>query len=515
MLTSSQLRNKELFSKISDADTAASTIHDGMTIGVSGFTPAGYPKAVPHALAEQVKGGRRCKVNIWSGASVGPEVEEELAAAGAVDMRLPYYAASNKSMRTGINDGTIRYTDIHLSHTAQQVNYNFLGKVDVMIVEAIAVTEDGHLVLTTGVGNTPLLVQNADRVIVELNTAQPAELEGMHDIYIQKKPPYRKPIPILTPRDRVGTPYTICGIDKISHIVETDIADKTRTLQPPNQKSRDIARHLIDFLKYEVQHDRLPKGLLPFQSGVGSIANAVLEGLKNSGFQYLNMYSEILQDAVFDLIDAGVLDFASGCAFTPSQSVLSRFRSDPEKYRSRIVLRPLDITNHPETTRRLGLITINTALEIDIYGNVNSTHIMGTHVMNGIGGSADFTRNGYLTIFTTESTAKEDTISRIVPMCSHIDSTEHDVHVFITEWGVADVRGTSPRDRSRLIINRCAHPLYRDQLMDYVERAERDVGGHVPHLLDEAFSWHTKYRDKGTMYLQGGMEPEQAGEAAS
>ena len=163
------------------------------------------------------------------------------------------------------------------------------------------------------------------------------------------------------------------------------------------------------------------------------------------------MYSEILQDAVFDLIDAGKLDVASGCAFTPSPSVMDRFRGDPERYRRRVILRPLDITNHPEVIRRLGVIAVNTSLEFDIYGNANSTHVLGTQMMNGIGGSGDFMRNGALTIFTTESTAKDDAISRIVPMCSHVDSTEHDIHVLITEWGVADLRGLAPRERPWVI----------------------------------------------------------------
>lgn len=499
MLDSNHLRNPKLFHKIVSADEAASIIQDGMTVGVSGFTPSGYPKMVTLALAEQVRQGRKCRINLWSGASVGPEIEEALAAVGAVARRAPFYAASNKSMRQGINNGSILYTDMHLSHMAQQINYGFLGKVDVAIVEAIAITEDGHLILSCGVGNTPMLVRHAQTVIVELNTAQPRELEGMHDIYIQAKPPYRTYIPIFRPSDRIGTTYVECGLDKIKYIVESDILDKVRNLEPPDEKSEKIAENLIRFLKDEIKAGRVPEQLLPFQSGVGSIANAVFYGLVHSDFQHLTMYSEILQDAVFDLIDAGKMDMASGCAFTPSPSVLERFRAEPEKYRRRIILRPLDITNHPEVIRRLGCITINTAMEIDVYGHVNSTHQLGTHMMNGIGGSADFTRNGYLTIFTTESTAKDDQISRVVPMCSHVDSTEHDVHVFITEWGVADIRGLAPRERSRMIIKNCAHPMYRDQLLAYVERAEKEVGGHTPHLVEEALSWHANFRKNGTM----------------
>jgi len=502
MLNSSQLRNPKLFKKIVTADEAAAFIQDGMHVGVSGFTPAGYPKAVPLALAEQVRQGRKCKINLTSGASVGPEIEEELAAVGAVARRYPYYAGAHKSMKKAINDGSIHYYDMHLSHTAQLINYGFLGEIDVVIVEAIAITEDGHLILTTGVGNTPIMVQNTKNVIVELNTSQSPELEGMHDIYIQAKPPHRTHIPIYKADDRIGTPYVECGLDKIKYIVETDISDKEVKLTPPNKKSQLIAENLIRFLKDEIKAGRIPEGLLPFQSGVGSIANAVLYGFLDSGFKDIIMYSEILQDSVFDLIDAGVLAMASGCAFTTSPNVLERFQADPEKYRKRIILRPLDITNHPEIIRRLGCIAMNTALEVDIYGHENSTHVMGSQVMNGIGGSGDFTRNGYITIFSTESTAKDDQISRIVPMVSHVDSTEHDMQIFVTEWGVADLRGLGPRERSRVIINNCAHPKFRDQLLDYVQRAEKQVGGHEPHLLEEALSWHVNFMKNKTMLLK-------------
>jgi succinyl-CoA:acetate CoA-transferase len=95
------------------------------------------------------------------------------------------------------------------------------------------------------------------------------------------------------------------------------------------------------------------------------------------------------------------------------------------------VLRPQEISNHPEVIRRLGLITINTALECDIYGNVNSTHVGGTHMMNGIGGSGDFARNAHLSVFVTKSIAKNGAISSIVPMVTHVDHTEHDTDIIV------------------------------------------------------------------------------------
>ena len=501
VLTSERLRHPSLFDKLVPADKAAELIQDGMTVGVSGFTPSGYPKAVTMALARAVKAGKKCQVAIWSGASVGSEIEEELASVGAVARRAPYYAASNKHMRTAINQGEICYTDVHLSHMAQQIDYGFLGKIDVAIVEAAAITPEGDLLLGPGVGNTPMFVKHAEKIIVEVNTVQPLELEGMHDIYILQKPPHRREIPIYTAGDRIGVPYVKCGFDRIACIVESDIPDKVRDLVPPDALSEKIAGNLIEFLEYEQKQGRIPARMLPIQSGVGSIANAVLAGLAKSKWENLEMYSEILQDSVFNLIESGKVTCASGCAFTPSPSVMKKFTRDPELYRTSIVLRPLDISNHPEVIRRLGVVALNTPLEFDIYGHANSTHVLGTQMMNGIGGSGDYMRNGYITIFTTDSTAKGGDISRIVPLVSHADHTEHDTMVFITEWGVADVRGLCPRERAKIIINNCAHPDYRSLLRDYVTSAEENYGGHTPHDMSQALSFHSNFIHKGTMKI--------------
>jgi Acetyl-CoA hydrolase len=106
--------------------------------------------------------------------------------------------------------------------------------------------------------------------------------------------------------------------------------------------------------------------------------------------------------------------FASGCSLTITTPVLKSIYENLEFFRDKIVLRPQEMSNSPELARRLGLITINTALEADIFGNVNSTQETGSKMMNGIGGSADFTRSAYISIFTTPSTAKKGNISSIV-----------------------------------------------------------------------------------------------------
>lgn len=499
MLDSTRIRSPKFFDKITSAEKASEFILDGMNVGVSGFTPSGYPKKVTLALAEAIKAGKKCQISLWSGASVGPEIEESLAAVQGIKGRMPYYAASNKSMKTAINKNDIEYLDLHLSHFAQQIDYGFFDTLDVAIVEAVAITDDGKIVLATGVGNTPMFVKHAKKIIIEINTIQPLELEGMHDIFILDKPPFRKEIPIYNVGDRIGSPYLECDFDKVVAVVESDIPDKVRNLELPNAVSEKIAANLVEFLENEKKIGRLPKDNLPFQSGVGSIANAVLMGLEQSKFENIEMYSEILQDSVFKLIKQGKVKFASGCAFTPSPTVLNMFKKDPDLYRKSIVLRPLDISNSPEVIRRLGVIALNTPLEFDIYGNANSTHTMGTHMMNGIGGSGDYMRNGFITIFATESTAKNGDVSRIVPMVSHSDHTEHDNMIFVTEFGVADTRGLIPTKRARLIINNCAHPDYRSLLTEYLERAEKIYGGHMPQDLEHVFDMHVRFNKTGSM----------------
>ena len=245
---------------------------------------------------------------------------------------------------------------------------------------------------------------------------------------------------------------------------------------------------------------RLPADLLPLQSGVGNIANAVLMGLNEGPFENLTAYTEVLQDGMLDMLRSGKLTMASATALSFSPKALADFNENIDFYRERIVLRPQEVSNHPEVIRRLGLIAMNAMIEADIYGNVNSTHVMGSGIMNGIGGSGDFARNAYLSFFMTPSTAKDGAISCIVPMVSHVDHTEHDVEIIVTEQGLADLRGLSPTQRARLVIEKCAHPDFRPALRDYFERALRDAPGkHTPHLLNEALSWHSRYVETGQM----------------
>lgn len=492
-----RIRNNKLQDRVISEEEAANLIKDGMIVATSGFTPAGYPKAVPLALAKRVKKGKeKLQISLLTGASVGEELDGALTEAGIIVRRYPYQ--TNKLLRNDINSGKIAYADIHLSHFAQQVRYGFFGEIDLAIIEAIAINEEGNIIPSTSIGVSPTFIDRAQSIIVEINNSQPLELEGIHDIYQPKDPPYRYPIPLIKPEDRIGTPYILTDSSKIEAVVITDIKDKTNPLAPIDENSKKIAGYIVDFLKNEVKSKRLPQNLLPLQSGVGSVANAVLSGLVDSPFEDLNFYSEVIQDSVLDLIDANKIRTASGTSLTLSEEGQQRFYSNLDRYKKKIILRPQEISNNPEIIRRIGSIAINTAIEMDIYGNVNSTHIMGTKMMNGIGGSGDFTRNAYLSIFVTPSIAKNGDISCLVPMVSHVDHTEHDVQVIVTEQGIADLRGLPPREKAKVIIENCAHPDYKLMLKDYFNMALKK-GGNTPHLIDRALSWHKRFLETGCM----------------
>ncbi|MDR2336426.1 MAG: acetyl-CoA hydrolase/transferase family protein [Burkholderiaceae bacterium] len=500
----SRIQHPGLRQKIMSAEEAAALIEPGSIIGMSGFTGAGYPKAFPQALASRIaaehEAGHPFRVSIWTGASTAPELDGALAKVDGMEMRLPFQ--SDPICREKINTGKMHFADMHLSHVAQHAWFGFLGHLNVAVIEVCAIHEDGSFVPTMAVGNNKTWLDLADKVILEVNNRLPLQLDGMHDIYYGTAiPPQRVPIPLYGPHDRIGVPHLRCDPSKVIAIVETDAPDRNTGFAAPDENSERIAAHIIDFLAHEVKVGRLPKELLPLQSGVGNVANAVLAGLLKGPFDGMTGYTEVLQDGMLDLVRAGKMKSASASAISLSSEALDDFLGNIDYYRERIVLRPQEISNHPEVVRRLGVIGMNSMIEADIYGNINSTHVLGSSMMNGIGGSGDFARNSYLNFFVTPSVAKGGKISCIVPMCSHVDHTEHDTQVIVTEQGLADLRGLSPRQRAQIVIDRCAHPDYRPMLQDYFDRARQSGGQHTPHILGEALAWHDRCLKTGTMKL--------------
>lgn len=490
-----RIRDPRLHDRVVTADVAATWIEDGMTLGLSGFTRAGDAKAVPFALVDRAKYDD-FKVNVYTGASLGSEIDKLFTESGIVSKRLPFQA--DRTMRHGINDGELLFVDQHLSHTAEMLRAQTIDSVDFAILEAVSIHENGLIIPTTSVGNSLSFAEHAKNVIVEVNMTASTELEGIHDLYSPGKQGEREPIPLVKAGQRIGKMGIQIDPEKIKGIVFTEHEDSPSPIVPPDEETQMMANHLLECLRKEVELGRLTEKLAPLQSGIGSVANAVLHGMVDSEFENLEVYSEVLQDAVFDLMDAGKVDIASCCSITLSEEKMKAVYGNFETYKDKIIMRPQEMSNHPEIIRRLGLISINTALEFDIYGNVNSTHVSGTNMMNGIGGSGDFARNARLAIFVTKSIAKNGDISSVVPFVSHVDHTEHDVDVVVTEQGYADLRGLAPRERAPLIIENCVHPMYREQMWEYYNEA-LERGGQTPHVLEKAFSWHAQFAENGTM----------------
>lgn len=482
--------------KLMTAQEAAGFIKSGMTLAMSGFTLVGYPKAIPRELC---RSGHARDLTILSGASVGDDMDGAMARMGLVSRRFPY--TSNQDMRRRINAGETGYADLHLSHVPSSLRQGAGPRPDIAVIEVAAVTEKGLIPSFSG-GWSDVQVSAAQKVILEVNEAIPLSIAGMHDFFEIGVPPHARPIPLSSPDDRIGVPYIPCPPEKVIGVVVTDEPDASPKFSPSDEVTRTIGAHVVDFLRREVAEGRLPPGLGPIQSGVGQVANAVLEGLGRSSFQNLSMYTETLQDSALALLESGVFRCASTCAVSLSKEAQEKLYRNIDFFRSRIVIRSQEISNHPEVICRLGLVSMNTPLEVDIYGNVNSSHLMGSAIMNGIGGSGDFARNARLNIFATASTAKGGAISCIVPMVSHVDHTEHDAQIIVTEQGVADLRWKTPAERAELLIENCAHPDYRPMLREYLARArKRAMGLHTPHDLTSALAWHQRYLDTGTMKL--------------
>jgi len=487
------------FFPVLSAEEAVSGLKDGDTVAFSGFSPAGAAKTVPRALAERARrkhtAGESFRVRILTGASTDPSIDDQLAAAEAISWRAPYQSAP--ALRNQINRQEVEYVDMHLSHVPQTVASGFFGRINLAVVEATEITPDGRVYLTTSIGASPTYLKFADKVIIELNRRQSQRLREMADIFIMPSPPRRTPIQIYDPLTRIGWPYAVVDPKKVIGIVANDEPDHVGEFSPPDKTGERIAEHVVNFILAEKTAGRIPETFLPLQAGVGNVANSVMAALGNHPeIPPFYMYSEVFQDAMFDLMVKEKLLGASATSLTVTVEKLRQMVDNMNFFGPRIVLRPQEISNNPGIIRRLGVIAMNTALEIDIYGNVNSSHLYGMDIVNGVGGSGEFTRNSYLSFLMAPSIAKRGKISTVVPMCPHIDNNEHSVQIIVTEQGLADLRGMGPQQRAKLIIEKCAHPDYREYLERYVRESRL---GHIRHDLSRCFELHRNLLEFGTM----------------
>ncbi|GAA6005341.1 hypothetical protein JCM10207_002944 [Rhodosporidiobolus poonsookiae] len=515
----SRVARPSYFKKLAKPQDLVPLFQDGDYIGWSGFTGVGYPKETPLALAQHVEEQGlqgKLRFSLFVGASTGPEVEERWARNKMIERRFPHQVG--KEIAKGINNGEIEFADKHLSMFAQDLTYGYYNlrkkhgdpkkPLDWAIVEATEILEDGSIVPGASVGATPEILQTAEKIVIEVNTALPS-FKGLHDINQSFLPPHRQPYLVTHCSDRIGTVSIPVDPERVVAIVETTKPDNTGKNAPEDETSKQIAANLIAFFEDEVAAGRMPKSLLPLQSGIGNVANSIIGGLANSPFERMMVWTEVLQDTFLQLFDSGKLDFATATSIRFSPEMFKTFYANWEKYESKLLLRSQQVANSPEIIRRLGVIAMNTPLEVDLYAHANSTCALGSRMLNGLGGSGDFLRNAKLSIMHTPSARKSKTdptgISCIVPFATHIDQTEHDLDIIVTEQGLADLRGLSPRQRAPLIIEKCAHPDYRAQLQEYYDRALFEClkkgAAHEPHMLRNAFKMHTNFEENGTMKL--------------
>jgi acyl-CoA hydrolase len=243
-----------------------------------------------------------------------------LAKASAISFRTPYQ--TNDDLRDRINQGKTAFCDRHLSLMPQVTRYGFLGHVDWAVVEACDVTAGGGIVLTSAVGTAPTFCNQADKILIELNRRSPPALLGIHDIYEPADPPNRRQIPIYAPTDRIGSPIIAVSPSKIAGIVETYLEDEARGFSAISPTTRKIGENVAEFLAGQLATGRLPAGFLPIQSGVGDIANSVLAALgSHPDIPPFQMYTEVIQDAVIELLEKERVTFASSCSLTVTKAL--------------------------------------------------------------------------------------------------------------------------------------------------------------------------------------------------
>ncbi|MFH2043293.1 MAG: acetyl-CoA hydrolase/transferase C-terminal domain-containing protein [Acidobacteriota bacterium] len=492
-----RIRSKELREKVTSPREAARLIRDGMTLGIGVAPHSACPKTFFRALAEEFRG--KGKIRLLTGGPAPYEVDGLLAEAEIYERRLGQF--SDGTLLKAANERKFPVVDTRTGVMPHHVRDGRYGKIDVAVIQAALIREDGGIVPTTTCLDAPSYTVLADKIIVEINPEVPAEIEGIHDIYIPEVAPRRRPIPLTHAGERIGVPYIPVDSGRIAAILCSEIPDTPPQSTSVDSVSQKIADHLVDFFEREVKRGRLPRRLLPLQFGIGNIPNALTKTLSPSAFSDLEIYTGAFGDGGLDLIDVGKVRSASASGLYLSREGFERFYRDLPRYKKTIVLRPVVVADCPEVIARLGCIAVNGAIEVDIYGHANSSHIQGSRLLSGVGGSCDFLWNAYLSILVLPSVTRKGAISCIVPMVSHVDHPEHCIDIVITDQGLADLRGLAPVERAERIIQNCAHPDYRDYLRNYLEEAVQTTGGHEPHLLGKAFQLHLEYARKGTMRL--------------
>jgi acetyl-CoA hydrolase len=497
---------------------------DGIPLvcGFSGFTGVNTPKAIPKAIVEHVDKNQlagKIKYDVFVGASTGPDIDNAFAERHLIHRRMPFCAG--KTIQNAMNTGQLHFIDQHLSTFGDrllsgQYHANAASprlrrgdeyQVDVAVIEVTEINSEGDIIPGISVGLAAELAHTADKIILELNTLRPS-IKGLHDITQFRPIGRRHPYPLRVSEDRIGDPFICINPSRVVGVIQTSSHDYYSTPNPPDEKSSAIAGHLIEFLEHEIAWGRLPKEHIHLQSGVGSISDKVVGGLSTSNIHNVRCYTEVLQDSFIPLIKEGRIRHASTTGIKLSEEYTNDFYDNLDFFKQKILVRNQTLSNSPEILSRIGLVAMNTPVEVSIFGNINSSHV-GSKIISGLGGSNDMARSSLLSIMHCPSTRPTKTdpygISSIVPQVTNTDSTARDVQVIVTDQGLADLRGLSPIQRAREIIDKTAHPLYKDQLTAYLDAAifynTKNNSLDTPNLFKNCYDFHINLEENGTMRL--------------
>ena len=491
----SRVKDVDLLDKVMDAEDAVRKFVAGSkAIAISGMTGTGYPKVVPRAMSEYVeRTGEKFDVVVYGAGTVGVDLEEYLSRIG-IRRRFPI-GASAEVTRKLVNSREFEAYDMWLTEYSRWLRDDVLTRrfsgIDIAIVEATGVTEEG-LVLGTSVDAIPVFIEKARGVIVELSLVKPYML-GLHDIYVPK---INEVIPVRSVLDRIGDRVVKIPKSKVMAVVPSTIDDQRGAYSPGGDIDRRVVENIVDFLSKEASEDpNLRTDYVTLQPAAGPIASLLADRIHEIGFS-LSIWGEIASVRWLKTLNGNVKAISGSAIYTlpGDERLREEFYENIDEFKDRVVLRPQAISNSPEIISRFYHINVQQAIEVDVYGQVNITYI-GDRFIVGVGGSGDHAKASYITIVALPSITGSG-LPRVVPLVYHVDLVDHDVDIIVTDQGWADLRGLSPLEKARAIIEECAHPSYKDMLWDYLETVVKKTG-HRPVDLRKAVEFREKLFTSG------------------
>ncbi len=355
------------------------------------------------------------------------------------------------NVRDAVNDGRADFTPVFLSEIPGLFKSGRLP-IDVALIQVSPPDKNGYCSYGVEVGVTKTAADSAKIVIAEVNPHMPRTLG---DSFIH--------------------------VSKLDYVVEVDyvLPEVQMAISSPEQDA--IANHIAGII---------PDGAT-LQMGIGGIPDAVLKKLFNH--QHLGVHTELFSDGVVDLVEAGVITNERK-TFHPGKIIAGFVIGTQRLYdfvddNPIVELHPTEYINDPfNISKNDRMVSINSALQVDLTGQVCADS-MGHRFYSGVGGQVDFVRGaarskGGMPIIALLSTAKDDTISRIVSTLtpgSGVITTRNDVHYVATEYGVADLYGRTVRDRARMLVE-ISHPKFRAELAEEAEKLFHVPAFAVPEL---------------------------------